>query len=250
MLTGLKFNYYRADRLFVLRDDGLGMTRDDFEQRWLTLGTESKVSARTALGPPPVDSAKSPRALLGEKGIGRLAIAAIGPQVLILSRAQRNGQLSDLVVAYIHWGLFELPGVDLDEIEVPMRMFPIGAIPSQAELCEMLDMVEDNVARLGERVDPSKRSSVLRELASMRTVVDPEEVEGYVPDLDLRHTRGTHFFIVPADGVLDADLNSNNGEDASSLEKLLLGFTNSMTPDHPHPVIATAFRDHRTDENF
>ena len=46
-------DFYRSDRLFILRDDGLGMTKEDFEQRWLTLGTESKMATRTALGPPP-----------------------------------------------------------------------------------------------------------------------------------------------------------------------------------------------------
>jgi hypothetical protein len=34
------------DGLFVLRDDGVGMTRDDFESRWLTLGTESRLDAK------------------------------------------------------------------------------------------------------------------------------------------------------------------------------------------------------------
>lgn len=240
-------DYYRHGRLFVLRDDGLGMTREDFEQRWLTLGTESKVAARTALGPPPADPAKPLRAILGEKGIGRLAIAAIGPQVLILSRAERDGQLSELVAAYIHWGLFELPGVDLDEIEVPVRTFPVGALPSRRVLGEMLGTVEENIARLGERVNPEKRERIFRDLDSVRDL-DPEDVEAYVPDLDLRHKRGTHFVIAPADGVLDVNLDANNVEEASSLEKLLLGFTNSMTPNHPKPFITTAFRDHKTDE--
>ena len=241
-------DYYRNDRLFVLRDDGLGMTREDFEKRWLTLGTESKMVARTALGPPPTDPAKPPRAILGEKGIGRLAIAAIGPQVLILSRAERDGQLSELVAAYIHWGLFELPGVDLDEIEVPVRTFPVGVVPSRTEMKEMLDTVEDNVARLGDRVGPEERDRIRKDIGSMLRTVDPEEVEAYLPDLNLRHKRGTHFLIVPADGVLDADLDVNDADEASSLEKLLLGFTNSMTPNHPKPVIATAFRDHLSDE--
>ena len=32
------------------------------------------------------------------------------------------------------------------------------------------------------------------------------------------------------------------------MTKALLGFTNTMTPDHTPPVIQTAFRDHKTDE--
>ena len=38
----VEIDYYRSDGLFVLRDDGVGMGKDDFMNRWLTIGTESK----------------------------------------------------------------------------------------------------------------------------------------------------------------------------------------------------------------
>ena len=88
-------DFFRSDRLFVLRDDGLGMTEQDFEQRWLTLGTESKAGAASGIPAPPTRSGYARRPVLGEKGIGRLAIAAIGPQVLVLSRPLRDGVLGD-----------------------------------------------------------------------------------------------------------------------------------------------------------
>src|SRR3954447_21198451 len=73
-------DYYRSDGLFVLRDDGLGMTEEEFSERWLVLGTESKLGAAGGMEPPPRDPEKDPRPILGEKGIGRLAIGVIGPQ--------------------------------------------------------------------------------------------------------------------------------------------------------------------------
>ena len=87
----VEVDYFRDDRLFILRDDGLGMTREDFEQRWLTLGTESKVGSG-GLMLPPSDPDQPKRPVLGEKGIGRLAIAIIGSQVLVLSRARIRGK--------------------------------------------------------------------------------------------------------------------------------------------------------------
>ncbi len=42
-------DYFRSDRLFILRDDGIGMTEKDFEERWLTLATESKVASEGQL---------------------------------------------------------------------------------------------------------------------------------------------------------------------------------------------------------
>src|SRR4051812_44844677 len=104
-------DYFRSDRLFILRDDGTGMTEEDFEQRWLTLATESKVTSSGHL-PASGRPGYPRRQILGEKGIGRLAVAAIGPQALILSRPLRKGELGDLLVSMIHWGLFEIPGVD------------------------------------------------------------------------------------------------------------------------------------------
>lgn len=41
---------------------------------------------------------------MGEKGIGRLAIALLGRQVLVLTRAERDGHLHDLLMCFIHWG--------------------------------------------------------------------------------------------------------------------------------------------------
>src|ERR1700694_964685 len=62
-------DYFRADGLFVLRDDGLGMTEQEFADRWLVLGTESKVGGAHGLAPPPRDPDKPHRPILGEKGI-------------------------------------------------------------------------------------------------------------------------------------------------------------------------------------
>ena len=102
-------DYYRSDRLFVLRDDGFGMTPDEYESRWLTLATESKLTSPGSV--PMARPGHALRAVMGEKGIGRLAIAAIGPQVLILSRAERGHELGELLVSLIHWSLFEIAGV-------------------------------------------------------------------------------------------------------------------------------------------
>src|SRR6202051_1616354 len=63
-------DFFRSDRLFVLRDDGIGRTEKDYEQRWLTLGTESKAGHGGELDPPPTRPGYRRRAILGEKGIG------------------------------------------------------------------------------------------------------------------------------------------------------------------------------------
>src|ERR1700761_5239689 len=69
----VEVDFLRYEELLVLRDDGLGMSPTDFEERWLTLGTESKLDDGRGIKPPPAIGEKRP--ILGEKGIGRLAIA-------------------------------------------------------------------------------------------------------------------------------------------------------------------------------
>src|SRR5258706_5472768 len=46
----VEVDFFRSAGLFLLRDDGVGMTREEFEERWLVLGTESKIGgARMSL---------------------------------------------------------------------------------------------------------------------------------------------------------------------------------------------------------
>ncbi|WP_194578075.1 ATP-binding protein, partial [Vibrio anguillarum] len=37
-----EIDYYQNQNLVVLRDDGIGMTEEDFISKWLTIGTSSK----------------------------------------------------------------------------------------------------------------------------------------------------------------------------------------------------------------
>src|SRR6266436_2358966 len=67
--TSVEVDLYREDRLIVIRDDGVGMSRGDFEDRWLTLGTDSKVEGG-ALKPVSPPAGAEERPILGEKGIG------------------------------------------------------------------------------------------------------------------------------------------------------------------------------------
>src|SRR6266567_598488 len=53
--TRVEADFYRPNNTFTLRDDGLGMTEADFSDRWLTLGTDSKLGAEFGLAVPPAD---------------------------------------------------------------------------------------------------------------------------------------------------------------------------------------------------
>lgn len=246
----VEVDYYRSDGLFVLRDDGLGMTKEDFEERWLTLGTESKLDTGKGLTPPPNDPNKPERPILGEKGIGRLAIASIGPQVLVLTKAKRQDGLHDLVAAFINWGLFELPGIDLDQVVVPLRTFKNGEIPDKVAIREMVEEVISNVKTFQEqgKISSEDAEKLIKQLNDFG--FNPQEINGYLGEPSLTgNGHGTHFFILPTDDSLQSAIEGDKDSyKASQLTKMLIGFTNTMTPEASEPRIKASFRDHKTDD--
>lgn len=243
----VEIDYYRSDGLFVLRDDGIGMSREEFSTRWLTIGTESKLST-DGLEPVPHDPVKKKRPMLGEKGIGRLAISTIGPQVLVLTRARNSGTLSDLTAAFVNWTLFECPGIDLEDIQVPIRTFPGGMLPSGHDVYQMVSAFSENNEHLKDKIGGRFYGRLRKELDGFR--VDPQDIDSYLGDPTLSGGgTGTHFIILPASDLLPTDIDGEpQDEKATRLTKALLGFSNTMTPDHSPPVIRTAFRDHKTDD--
>lgn len=241
-------DYLRSDNLFVLRDDGLGMTKNEFESRWLTLGTESKLIHSKNL-PPPIDFSKPIRPVMGEKGIGRLAIASIGSQVLILSKAIRNSGSHKIVAAFINWGIFELPGLDLDDVYIPIKEF--DNIPSIEDIQSMKKEVLQSLVIL-----KKEDKITLKDFTEIKSIINnfnvsPEYLnKSLIGEFDLNNNQtGTHFYISPVDESLSSNLKGDNDKSVSTnIEKMLLGFTNTMTPDHPEPNIQTAFRDHNKEK--
>jgi signal transduction histidine kinase len=234
-------DYFRSQRLFILRDDGVGMSREDFESRWLTVGTESKTGVR-GMDPPPIDPSQPRRPIMGEKGIGRLAISLVGPQVLVLTRPKLS-RPDVTTAAFLNWSVFAIPGVDLADIEIPIIELPRARLPSGDDVARMIADARVNLALICSD-DSQTFQRIDSQLREFR--VDPDEVAQRLPDgPDLRHSSGTQFWIQPASELVADDIDGMaKGDKASPLEKVLLGFANTMTPGHEQPPLATRFRDH------
>jgi signal transduction histidine kinase len=253
--TRVEADYYRPEKPFLLRDNGIGMTPDEFKDRWLTLGTESKVGGGTLpYRPPGIEE----RPIMGEKGIGRLAIARIGPQVLVMTRAQRGDVFHDLVVGFVNWELFELPGINLDEIEIPTRVFPSGTVPTKAQITELTHEFHQTLRGLSNKVSPERLRRI--EANVEKFVADPESIDAFfnsgdavVPGetpLTLRDNEtGTHFLIQPADDFLGDEIDRDPHSDGDpTFTKFLVGFANTMVPGANPPRVLTRFRDWRVPE--
>ena len=250
----VEVDYFRRNRVLVIRDDGYGMTRHDVENRWLTLGTESRVNANSASddnewrGPKKLPK----RAIMGEKGIGRLAIAVIAPITLLMTRASRPDGLSNLVVALVHWGLFEQPGLDVSAIDVPVEEFPGGTLPTREDVGRMVHQVAENINALKKEIPPEAFDKLQESLERIK-VIGPDLLDKTLNKDRHGNDRddplslagqgyGTHFIVLPVAPELDEDIDGGIDNDSSKLERNLLGFSNLMAS--AVPVIKTEFRDH------
>lgn len=242
-------DFIRKDNLLVLRDDGLGMTKEEFESRWLTIGTESKfVNSKTAL--PPKDNSKPSRPIMGEKGIGRLAIASIGKQVLIITKAKNRERNYKIVVILINWEIFELPGINLEDIVIPIKEF--DNLPNEFDINEIKQELQDSLESLLDKetisgIDFSRISATVNSLNINPKILNEQLVGDF--DIEQTNSGGTFFYISPVSENLVFDIDGSKGsKDASKIEKMLIGFHNTMTPNHPEPIIDINFRDYKSND--
>ncbi|MGX7149465.1 ATP-binding protein [Enterococcus ureasiticus] len=120
-LAELMKNSYDADAEFLqvdfvtsenksisLCDNGVGMDEEDIKNKWLVLGTKSKKSREKR-------TTEKNRRLMGEKGIGRLAVARLGQQMWLISKKKDSGWN----ILFLNWNLFENPDLFLDDVQIP-----------------------------------------------------------------------------------------------------------------------------------
>lgn len=147
-------------------DDGHGMSGNEFIERWLMLGTEAKAGDNEV--PEEDRDGLSPRRRQGQKGIGRLSVAYLGPTTMVLTK-RRGGPF---VAALIDWRLFQNPYLALDDVQVPVEEFTKTDELSQV-VSRLFDGLVDNV--WGGSDDPIRRD---RLEAAWRRFSDEERVRG------------------------------------------------------------------------
>lgn len=238
--TQIDVDYFRARSILLLRDDGTGMSREEFEGRWLTLATESKIDINRDGTPAPRQNMRQ-RPVMGEKGIGRLAIATIGPIVLVLTR--KEGEAS-ITACLIHWGLFELVGIDLHDIELPVAEVSSAMGLDSALGDQLRGALLGTCEQLIAKTDDPGLTRIISDLTEWNPPLDELTQLGYGPNL--HQTPGLHFLIHPVRDELAADIDNREKDSATNLERMLLGFADTLSPD-AEALLETHFRDHLPD---
>lgn len=216
----------------ALVDDGHGMSREDFETKWLTIGTESKTSGFEIAD---IDrDGLSPRAKQGQKGIGRLSSAALGSLLLIVSKRKD----CKFVAALIDWRLFENPFLLLHDIRIPIVDFEFCHELAD-ELPGLFDQMMGNVWGDGDdegrdaRLTDSWERHSNQELLDGREVSTKDEiVNTLISDVfSERHfskwslwfnetNKGTAMFMANLNDDLLHQLSKNSIENADGPERL------------------------------
>lgn len=232
-------------------DDGHGMSREDFVTRWLVVGTESKATDDVTDQAQRAGLKLRPRQ--GQKGIGRLSVAAIGSAVLVVSRKVGH----PFVAGLLDWRVFENPFLLLEDIAVPVVEFAtLAELPAllptlRQGLLENLGQGEieagrrDRLARgwemygeLEKTRDPSVKTTALR-------ISDLAEAE--LPDASPLKDWSASDDASPGTALLLADLNPfltswvagsgagglSEAEDSvrQSLIRVLSGFSDPYSDD-------------------
>jgi signal transduction histidine kinase len=101
--------------VFILSDDGFGMTKSDILNRWFVLGTDSKARNENIQ---PHFGLKE-RIPMGEKGIGRLSVSYLGDQMLMLSK--KEGQPASALL--MDWRILDNYHFFLADLNIPLFNF-------------------------------------------------------------------------------------------------------------------------------
>ena len=109
-------NLGKEDGQIEVYDNGDGMSENDIKEKWMVIGTDSRIHN---------DKTKNGKPVWGEKGIGRMACQKLGGMTELVS--VKNKQRLKMT---FDWSLFEKSGVTVDQITFPVDTGSSGDMKS------------------------------------------------------------------------------------------------------------------------
>ncbi len=208
--------------IFTLSDDGIGMSEEDLLEKWVVLGTDSKVRGSRAMSEED-RLGKNPRVPLGEKGIGRLSVAYLGSPMLMLTK-QKNRRCQML---FVDWRILENYNLFLDDLDIPIRN--LGPNESVVEIFESLR--QDFACNLSLDVWGEHENLAKNIKSTLRTTRLPEFfLAETFPRFQEKSYHGTTFIVFePHPQLLDLSIEGAWSKDADGAVKYLRSSLNGIT---------------------
>lgn len=143
----------------TVKDDGHGMTEDEFLTFWMTIATPNRAREQ--------ESRRFGRQVTGSKGVGRFAVRQLGRELELVSVAyDEKADAYRRLVAEFDWEQLA-PGSDLQKMEVPYRI--------EAGVEEDDEGTTLSISKLQEEWDDEKLEGVAAEV--LHIVSSPFDVE-------------------------------------------------------------------------
>jgi hypothetical protein len=222
--------------LFVMTDDGKGMSKNDIFEKWLVLGTDSKSRATLEEKESEETLWKKPRIKAGEKGIGRLSVAFLGNPMLMLTKKQGH----PLQALFFDWRLLENYNLFLDDVDIP-----IEDIENVSEFPEKVKKLKDLFLKNFEKENDLDGNLIwedkqLELKAEIENSIDSSEIPDFLSEkllsdlLDVENSHGTKFIIFePLTQIVGLTENDIDGlEDRQFVISSLSGFTNDFKKEN------------------
>lgn len=198
--------------LFVVYDDGKGMDYKDLTEKWIVIGTDSKV--RCEQEKKGVETLfKEPRIPMGDKGIGRLSVAYLGSKMLMITKKRNN----PCQLVLFHWDILSNYNLFIDQVIIPIQ--PLKRVEDfRVTLNKMNNELLDNFNNT--KADWSEHKDVIRKVTvDIKKLFVPSFFEEEVlAELTQNETNGTKIILFdPIDQILSlSQIDNSNDNDYSS----------------------------------
>ncbi|UTA67559.1 ATP-binding protein [Emticicia sp. 21SJ11W-3] len=234
--------------LFLITDDGKGMSKKDILEKWLVLGTDSKSRAELEQLEDEETLWKKARVKAGEKGIGRLSVAYLGyPMLMITKKIGHPVQL-----LFFDWRLLENFNLFLDDVNIPVEdlttISNIRDIFYKLKISFLQNFKKERDGEgnpIWEQKQLELRSKILKSVLNSRLTKELIDVL-FTNLLDIKESHGTKFLIFePIDQILElAEENKeeDNSEGREFTISSLSGFVNPFKENNR--LVNTSFYIH------
>lgn len=219
------------DSLFLMTDDGKGMSKKDIFDKWLVLGTDSKSRGNKEEEIDAETLWKQPRIKAGEKGIGRLSVAFLGSPMLMLTKKLGH----PLQAMFFDWRLLENYNLFLDDVEIPVvDINGSSEFRSKFELLRVsflknFEQLKDSEGNLIWEPSQDDLKKIIISSVKKASIADFFEEQILHDIIDLVDDHGTKFIIFePEDQILNLLNNDGENNDNEAVRSSLAGFTNQF----------------------
>lgn len=241
--------------IFIISDDGTGMTQSDILNKWLVLGVDSKSRSSNSDVEGEDTLWKKPRIKAGEKGIGRLSVAFLGSPMLMLTKKQGH----TLQAMFFDWRVLENYNMFLDDVEIPVETIDITKFTDCFEKLRLtfFKNLEEpkqvgNEKPLWEK-DQAELRETIRQSVNNITIPDFFEKE-ILASFVGSNSHGTKFVIFePEEQIVKLVSDTTNEDeinDTNFVRTSLVGFTNQFQPKTQRLPVVCKFPVHKKTEEL